>query len=54
MKKLIRSIVNWAYGCNLTLELHLLRESCKNLRVMIEDYTIAQSASGIVIDLEDK
>lgn len=55
MKKLIRSIVNWAYGCNLALELHILRESCDNLRTIIEDYMIAQGARGIIVkDQEDK
>lgn len=37
MKKLIRSIVNWAYGGDVALEIIILQRICENLGIAIED-----------------
>lgn len=37
MKRLIRSIINWAYGCNLSLEIFHLQEASKNLGITLEN-----------------
>lgn len=43
MKRLIRKIINWAYGENIVLSMHFLYERTHNLGVMIYDYMIRSS-----------
>ena len=37
MKKLVRKIVNWAYGCDIAVEILHLQQASKNLGVTLED-----------------
>ena len=37
MKKLIRKIINWAYGMNIESELFTLYQANRNLSVIIHD-----------------
>lgn len=42
MKKLIRRIVNWAYGTNLEMDLTILFEAKQNLSIIMRDIALRQ------------
>ena len=40
MKRLIRKIINWAYGRNILLELVILEEAKRNLAIIVQDLAL--------------
>lgn len=38
MRRLIRAIVNWAYGCNILFDLLTLSEAKENFALILEDF----------------
>ena len=44
MKKLIRKIVNWAYGVNVLLELDIMDQAKDNLGIIIKDVVARYNA----------
>lgn len=54
MRRLIRRIVNWAFGYDFLLRSLFLEEGQRNLSIYLYDHIMSEQAKGVIIKKEDE